>query len=108
MTQRTSSRSGTSTVIDYANDVVEVKNQANIDVRGGVVDEETYDFLGISNPATANKIAARVLKTVSTPLARLTLSVNRKAFNLHRCSVQLDWALPGSRDGMPRNAHQLC
>lgn len=78
---------------NYQTDVIELKNQANINVRGGERAEDTYEFLGLSNPAAANKVAARVLKTVSTPLARFTINVNRAAFNMHRGSVfKLDWA----------------
>lgn len=80
---------------DYKTAVVEHKNQANIDIRG-TKDEDTYDFLGISNAETANKVAARVLKSVSTPLARFSLKANREAFKLHPGAVfKLVWPALG-------------
>lgn len=81
---------------NYQTGVVEVKNQSNIAVRGGVRDEDTYDFRGLSNPDAANRVAARILKTVSTPMARLSFKVNREAFSLHRGAVfMLDWPAEG-------------
>lgn len=75
----------------YQTDVVEHQNQASIEIRGEK-DEDTYDFRGISDTATANKIAARVLRTVSQPLARLQLEVNRDAFAFVPGSVfALSW-----------------
>lgn len=80
---------------DYAVGVVEHKNQANIDIRG-TKDEETYDFLGLSNATAANKVAARVLKSVSTPLARFTIKANREAFALYPGAVfKLVWPALG-------------
>lgn len=82
----------TNAAANFAVDVIEHKNQANIDVRGGVKDEDSYAFLGFTNKATANKAAARVLRSVSTPLARMTLTANRAAFALHPGAVfRLDW-----------------
>lgn len=76
---------------DYTTAVVEHKNQANIDIRG-VKDEDTYDFLGLSNAEAANKVAARVLKSVSTPLARFTIKATRDVFDLYPCAVfKLSW-----------------
>lgn len=55
----------------------EYKNPANIFARGGTIDSETYDFLGISNATTAETINRRVNRTVSNPLARIEFSCKR-------------------------------
>lgn len=81
----------TNAAADFAVDLVEHKNQANIDVRGAK-DEETYQFLGFTNVTAANQAAARILRSVSTPLARMTITANREAFALHPGAVfRLDW-----------------
>lgn len=77
---------------NYSVSVLEQKNQSNIYIRGGVKDEETFEFLGISSTAVANKIAARVLRTVSHPLARFHMTVTRAAYDLRPGSVfALTW-----------------
>lgn len=77
---------------NYQTNVVEHKNQANLAIRG-MRDEQSYDFLGLTTAEAANKVAARVLKSVSTPLARFVMVVNREAFDLFPGSVfKLSWA----------------
>lgn len=77
---------------DFQTAIVSHRNQANIDMRGGLKDEETYSFLGISNVAMANNIAVRVLKTVGHPLARFSIVVNRIAHDMRPGSVfRLNW-----------------
>lgn len=47
----------------------------------------TASIQGLSNPTTANKVMWRELRVLSTPLATITLKVNRKAFNLYGGAV---------------------
>lgn len=56
--------------------MVQHQNLANITTRGGQVDADDFDFLGLSNAAAANRVAARTMKTVSSPLARVECEVN--------------------------------
>jgi hypothetical protein len=56
--------------------MVQHQNLANITTRGGQVDADDFDFLGFSNAAAANRAAARTMKTVSSPLARVDCEVN--------------------------------
>lgn len=76
----------------YTPAVLVQQNQSNIAVRGGVRAEESFDFRGISSSANANKIAARVLRTLSHPLARFRLTTTRAAHALRPGSVfSLNW-----------------
>lgn len=76
----------------YTERVVQHQNLANISVRGGQVDADDFDFSGLSNPTAANSVAARVLKTVSSPLSRIEVEVNRTQFGLRPGSVfRLTW-----------------
>lgn len=85
---------------NYAVSVVEQQNLSNIYARGGVRDDETYTFLGLSSTAAANKVAARVLRTVSFPLARFSITATRVAYALRPGSVfSLTWPDLGI-DGM--------
>lgn len=59
---------------------VPAQNLANIQARGGWVEPEDYPFKMISNVTTGMKVASRVLKTVSSPLARGQTTVNRLAY----------------------------
>jgi hypothetical protein len=77
---------------NYTQRVVQHQNLANISARGGQIEAEEYDFLGVSNPTAANTIAARVLKTVSSPLSKVNFSANRSATVLRPGSVfKLEW-----------------
>jgi Putative phage tail protein len=46
----------------------------------GTLNSETIDFKGISNMTTATLVVARVLKTLSYPLAKMTIKANRSAW----------------------------
>lgn len=73
--------------------VVQAQNRANIEERGGEISEEEYQFFGISNAPLAQKVAARVLKTVSYPLAAVTLTVDRIGWTLRPGSVfRFSWS----------------
>lgn len=52
---------------------------------------------GVSNPTTANKVIWRELRVVSTPLATISLKLNRKGFALHGGAV-FKWV--GTRYGV--------
>ena len=62
---------------NYTERVVQHQNLANISVRGGAIEAEDYDYLAFTNATTANKVAARVLQTVSSPLSRINFEANR-------------------------------
>jgi hypothetical protein len=89
--------------IDRANNftprVAQEQDLANVQARGGEISEETYDFRGISNAAQAQRWAARVLKTVSHPLAPVELKASRVAWQLRPGSVaRLRWSPLGIVD----------
>jgi len=60
---------------------VTVQNLANIAAQGKVVTDERK-YLGITNLTTATQLAMRDLKASSSMLSKLTIKVNRKAFEL--------------------------
>jgi hypothetical protein len=62
---------------NYTERVVQHQDLANISVRGGAIEAEDYDFLAFSNAVIANKVCARVLQTVSSPLSRINFEANR-------------------------------
>jgi len=81
---------------NFTQRTVQVQNLANISARGGIIEAEQYDFLGFSNPEAAINAAARVLKTVSSPLSKVTLRCNRVAYTLRPGSVfKLSWSALG-------------
>ena len=57
------------------------QDTANIAILG-TLNSETIDFKGISNSTTAALVAARALRTLSYPLAKLSIKANRKAWKL--------------------------
>ncbi len=71
--------------------VVRAYDPANISVTNEVR-PQTIAFLGISNEAAAGLIATRMLKTLTYPLAKITLEVNRVAWNFRPGGVfKLTW-----------------
>lgn len=71
---------------------VQHQNLANVNARGGTVEAEEYEFLGFSNATAANFVCGRVLRTVSSPLAKIELEANRQATALRPGSVfRLNW-----------------
>lgn len=71
---------------------LQVQDLANITARGGIVDTETLQFLGFSKPENAAFAAARALKTLAYPLAKITVTMNRKGWQLAPGSVfRLNW-----------------
>lgn len=71
----------TSRANDYKDSQVMADDLANFQVTGDAR-AETYDFNGIMDRATAQKTAARILRSVAVPLGQATIRTNRKGFNL--------------------------
>lgn len=77
---------------NYTERVVQAQDLANVQGRGGELSSQTMAFAGFSNADAATLAAARNLKTLSYPLARFTISVNRAAWKLFPAGVfRLDW-----------------
>jgi hypothetical protein len=66
---------------DYKEHIAQAHESANLAVTGEVA-SETLDYHGISNAAQAQKVAMRELKTSSYPLARVRMTVSRKAWQM--------------------------
>jgi hypothetical protein len=74
---------------------VTVHDLANIQAQGGVV-SVTKQYPGISNHALAARVAQRDLLAASTPLAKLSMRVNRQAWSLIPGDVfKLTWTSYG-------------
>jgi hypothetical protein len=70
---------------------ITVQDLANIQAQGAVV-SQTRRYPGITSDSLAARVALRDLAAVSTPLAKVRLKVNRKAWNLHPGDVfKLVW-----------------
>ena len=72
---------GTST-----DDSVVVQDLASIQSQGGTI-SQTKQYPGIDNAANASRVALRDLRQLSTPLAKLSFSVNRDGWDLTVGSV---------------------
>lgn len=74
--------------------IAQAQESANYSVQGAL-NSVKLDFHGLTNATTGGKVAMRVLKSVSYPLAQFTLKFNRKAWNLRPGSVfKLTWQPP--------------
>lgn len=74
---------------------ITVQNLAVVQIQGGVVNQ-TLSFTGITSSDIAQRVAMRELIMRSSPLARVQLKVNRKAWNLLQNDVfKLSWAKYG-------------
>lgn len=70
---------------------ITVQDLANIQAQGAVV-SQTRRYPGITSDSLAARVALRDLAAVSTPLAKVRLKVNRKAWNLYPADVfKLFW-----------------
>ncbi len=88
---------------DFAERVANAQDLANIQVRAGDVSVEDLDFMGISNGALAQRVAARSLKSESYPIARLELVANRTAHAVRPGDVyKLSWPPLGIVDMVVR------
>lgn len=61
--------------------VIGLQDLANISIQGSVV-SATREYPGIVSDSIASRVAQRDLRASSTPLAKMTLTVNRKGINL--------------------------
>lgn len=59
---------------------------ANHRIQGDIISSKT-SYLGISNQATATKIASRDLQQLTIPLIKCTIKVNRKAYKIRPADV---------------------
>lgn len=74
---------------------ITVQDLANIQAQGAVVSQQTQ-YPGISNADLAARVAMRDLTSISTPLAKATIKVNRSAWsNIPGDVVKLSWAALG-------------
>lgn len=63
----------------------------------------TTSYIGVSNAATAGKVAQRDLRTISTSLIKIVIKVNREFFSLRPCSVfKFTWAERGIQQAVMR------
>jgi hypothetical protein len=84
---------------DFMERTVKANNLAAIQALGGIETIEELPFRGLSNEAAARKAAARALKAVSHPAARIELTVNRTVWVLRPGSVfRFSWASLGITD----------
>lgn len=61
---------------------VQYQDLANIDVRGGMIDSETFSYLGFSNDVAAMNTAARVSKMKASPLVSAKMTLKRVGYKL--------------------------
>ena len=66
--------------------VITVQNLAAIETQGSVI-STTVEYVGIHEPELAGRIAERELINASTPIAKVTITVNRMAFLLQAGDV---------------------
>lgn len=76
-------------------DTVTAQDLANFTITGKV-NSQTRDYTGFNDPELARRAAQRDLMTLSRPLAKVTLEVNRQALNLYPGDgFKLSWATLG-------------
>ncbi len=74
---------------------ITVQNLANIQAQGSVV-SETRQYPGLPTASLAGRIAERDLRAASTPLAKITLKVNRSGYAiLPGDCIRVTWAKLG-------------
>lgn len=79
----------------FQRNVVSAKNAAAIQAQGRVI-TETVEMLGVSTEAMAARLAARELRQLTTPLAVVTLTCDRRPAGLHEGrTFRLSWAAYG-------------
>lgn len=80
---------------DNKDKTITVQDTANIQFQGAVVNQ-TLQLPGISHSELAEKVALRELLAISSPLARVTLWVNRSAWSVATGDVfKFSWAKLG-------------
>jgi len=91
---------------DDAERYAAAQDTANIQTQGGVVSSE-QTFPGVGDGALASEIAARELRAMSYPLARVVLSAHRSASGLRPGDLfRLSWAELGVTD-MPMRVTKI-
>lgn len=76
---------------NFTERIAQQQNLAVVQIRGGRV-TDALDYLSISRAEVANLVAARSLKTLSYPLARVRIRANREAYALRPASpLVLNW-----------------
>ena len=76
---------------NYRETPITVHNLANIQQQGAVI-SKTVHYPGITQPAIAARVAARDLRALSTPVAKIRLSTNRRAWDiLPGDCIRLTW-----------------
>ena len=77
---------------NFTERVIQHQELGNIATRGGTITSDEYDYTGISNAQQANEMAARVLKVVSSPLARVSWQMKRTGTPIYPGDVlRLKW-----------------
>ena len=76
----------------FVEKMVQAQELAAIDIAGGELNFQDFDFRGFSNATNAQKAVGRALAAVSYPLATLTVRVNRSGWDLRPGMVRkLNW-----------------
>ena len=76
----------------YTERIAQQQQLAAVQIQDGHRVIETIEFRGLTTAAAANLVAARALKALSYPLAKLRLTMNRHGYELRPASVfKLDW-----------------
>jgi len=75
---------------EYADSYGRAQDLGNVTQRGGLIVSQTVNYTGCKDPALAQVLADRDLLTLSYPLARATLVVNRDAWVVNPGKV-VDW-----------------
>lgn len=83
---------------DFEDSVVTLQDLASVQAQGGII-SQTIQFPGIDNKANAAIIAQRELRQRTTPLAQVTLLVNRDGWDVEPGDpIRFDWAAYGISD----------
>ncbi len=77
----------------FREDMVQAQELAAIDIMGGAVNIQNFDFRGFSSAANAQRAVGRCLAAVAYPLSPMTIEVDRSGWDLRPGMVRrLDWA----------------
>jgi len=81
---------------DFKEQPIPIRETANIQARGGIVDSENIDLTGFANATTALKRGSVAAKTLSYPLMNATMVVDGRGWNLRPGSViKVNWSPDG-------------
>ena len=76
---------------DFKDRSIAVQDLASVQAQNGII-SQTVSFPGIDNETIAARVAQRELKQYSTPLAKVSITVNREAWQVSPGDiVLLDW-----------------